>query len=212
MASISTLQDTFVSSGFNTGLWTSFTGGSATLANGNGMSTVFPSTTSSSTDGDITSNTAYDLTGVRAFMNVTSVSGSFSTHTDNSFRLRITNTDYLQVQYEAGTLFFQKVVASVQTNITSVTYNGSSHAWWSIRESGGTTFWETSSDGLNWTTQTSQANPIVVTGLTVLIAGTSFGVDTSPRNFTWRYFNTPFSEGPYRHLEVGNLSRAEVAN
>lgn len=213
MALLSALQDSFVGPALNTALWTAFTGGSATLVNGNGMSTNFGATTSSSTDGDITSNTTYDLTGVRCFMQVPSVSGSFAANTDCSFRLRITNANYLQIQYEAGTLFFQKVVASAQTNIANVTYNGSTHAWWGFRESGGTTFWETSSDGINWVTQTSQSNPITLTGLTVLIAGTSFGVDTSPRRFTWRYFNTPISEGIYNHLRVGDgMSVSGVAN
>jgi len=33
----------------------------------------------------------------------------------------------------------------------SFPYNAVNHAWWKIRESGGTAFFETSPDGLNWT-------------------------------------------------------------
>lgn len=221
MALISTFQDLFTGSALNTVQWTQFTGGSATFTYGAssgrwaGAATQvnFPSTTSSSTDGDLSSVASYDLTGVRSMLNVLSISGATATSSDCSFRLRIDGSNYLQIQYEAGTLFFQKVVAGVQTNIASLAFNAVNHAWWAFRESGGTTFWETSNDGFTFVTQTSQSNPIVVTSLSVLIAGTSFGVDTAPTPFAFRYFNYPLTHSPYNHAHVSDgMSRSEVMN
>lgn len=214
MALLSALKDSFVAPVLNTGNWTQFTGGSATMSYGNGASTIYPATTSSSTDGDLSSVGTFDMTSSGAFLNVTSVPGTTGANSDASFRIKKATTDYLQIQVENGTIFAQKVVASAQTNIASTTYNPITHAWWQMRESGGTTFWEVSSDGLSWLNLcTPQSNPITVTAMTVLIAGTSFGVDTSPRPFTFRYFNMPVSEGIYNHLRVGDgMSVAGVAN
>lgn len=213
MALLSALKDPFVGANLNTQLWTAFTGGSATLANGNGMSTIFPATTSSSTDGDISSNVNYDLTGNYAFMQIPSVSPASATSTDNEMRLRIDANNWLRWVKEGGSIFAQYKVAGSTTTVTSFTHNPAVHRWVGIFETGGFVTWSTSVDGLTWTPQGSPvADPIVITSLNVLIAGLSFGVDTAAGIFTWRYFNTPFSEGPYRHLEVGNLSRAEVAN
>lgn len=214
MALLNTLQDPFIGANLNTALWTQFTGGSATMSYGNGASTVFPATTSGSTDGDLSSIGTFDMTGNGAFLNVMSVPLAAAANTDCSFLLKKDASNYLQIQVEAGTIFAQKVVANVQTNITSQAYSPTKHAWWQIRESGGTTFWEFSTNPLNgWTLFTSQANPITVTAMTVLIAGVCFGVDTNPAPFTFRYFNVPFANGPYRHLEVKDgMSRGEVAN
>lgn len=214
MALLSSLQDLFTGKNLNTANWTQFTGGSATMTYGNGASVVFPASTSSSTDGDLSSVSTYDMTGNSAFLNVISAPLAAATSTDCSFRVRIDANNYLQIQKEAGNIYAQKNVSGTPTNITNMAYDPITHAWWQIREAGGTTFWEYSANPLNgWTLFTSQSNPIVVTSLSVLIAGTCFGVDTGPAPFTFRYFNIPISEASYNHLRVaGGMSRSEVAN
>lgn len=218
MAVLGTLKDLFTSSALNTQLWTQFTGGSATMSySGPGAAVVFPGTTSSSTDGDLSSATTYSLISSQALMSVTSVSGASAANTDCVLRLKADASNYVQIFYEAGTIFFSKVVATVQTNITSTAYSAATHAWWQIRESSGTTYWETSKDGLTWTTQTSQANPITLTALTVVIGGISFGVDTNATSFRFRFFNTPSTRSAVGnsfegHITVGEMSRSEIAN
>lgn len=223
MASISTLQDLFTSSGLNTGQWTQFTGGSATItygARGGGWAgsaaqVNFPASTTSSTDGDLTSNVTYDLTGSRAMLNVLSVAGAAATSTDCQLTLRVGAgfTNALRWVYEGGTLFAQYFVAGVTNTPTSFAFNAVTHAWWQIRETGGTIFWETSNDGFTWVVRASVATPITITGLTVLIAGLCFGVDTNPTPFTFRYFNFPLTHSPYNHAQVSDgMSRSEVMN
>lgn len=219
MAALGTLKDLFTASALNTQAWTQFTGGSATMSYGGpGATCTFPSTTSSSTDGDVSSNTTYDLTSSFGLLNVTSVSGASAVNTDCVFRLRQNATNYVEIFYEAGTLYFSKTVAAAKTNIANVAYSASTHAWWQIRESGGTTYWETSTDGLSWTTRASEANPITLTALTLVIGGICFGADSSPTPFRWRYFNTPTSTPGINnyfksHLVVGDgMGRSEMAN
>jgi hypothetical protein len=62
-----------------------------------------------------------------------------------------------------------KRVSGVATQLFSDTYDANEYRWFRIRERGGTTFWESSSDGMNWTIRHSAANPITVTALTVFI-------------------------------------------
>lgn len=196
------------------GNWTAFTGGSATLSYSSaGAQVNYPATTSSSTDGDITLATQYDLTANRVFLNIRGVPTG-STSSDCAFKLRASGSgsNLIGWLWEGGTMFAQQVVATVQSNLTSFAFNATAHAWWSIRETAGTTYWETSPDGINWTVRFSVANPITVTSMDCLIAGTCFGVDTNNTPFIWRSFNLnnsihPVNRGPRPHPFSPGLAR-----
>lgn len=187
---VNNLQDLFNQNTLNTGKWTQFIGGSATMSySSTGAQVTFPVATTSSTDGDITSKLPYDLTSSTAYLQVLGVSGVSATSTDCALWLRIDGSNWVRWVYEAGTLFAQYQVAGVTTTLFSVTYSAVTHLYWRIRESGGTTFWDTSADGSSYINQASVANPIALTNLFVLISGTSFGVDISPTPFIWNNFN-----------------------
>lgn len=213
MALLSSLKDPFISQALDTSLWTQFTAGGATFAYANGAQVIYPASTTSSTDGDISSVNNFDMSSNGAFMQVLSVpsDGGAST-TDAELRIG-SSSNCVDILWEGGSLFAQKKVAGVNTNLTSVTYNANTHAWWKIRELGGVTFWETSPDGLTWNLLFSATNPIPVTAVGVNISGTAFSTASSPGSFLWRYFNTPNSTNVERHLRVGDgMSRSGVAN
>jgi len=71
------------------------------------------------------------------------------------------DTDFTKIQWDGtnGTqlLEFEENIGGVQ-NLTSITYDSNAHKFLQIRESGGTTFWETSATGQSgtWTTQRSK--------------------------------------------------------
>ena len=192
---VSTLQDRFNLTSLQTSLWNQYTAGSATMSYASGGATCnYPASSTSATDGDITSNSTYDLTGSRISLKVTAVPSTSTkadatfSFTDNSFN------NILAWLYEAngsgtGYLYAQQVVSGTQTNLLSITYNSTTHKYWSIREKGGTIYWETSSDGINWTTQYSKANPITTTSLYANIGGSCYENETSPGVFTWSNFN-----------------------
>lgn len=64
---------------------------------------------------------------------------------------------------DGGSIAAYKVVAGVQSQVASGTYNSSTHKWLRIRESGGTIYWDYSTDGITWTNFTSLANPFAIT-------------------------------------------------
>jgi hypothetical protein len=66
-----------------------------------------------------------------------------------------------------------KKVATVSTSVYSATYDSAVHKWFRIRESAGTTYWDTSVDGTTWTNRANEANPIAVIDFVVdMLAGT----------------------------------------
>lgn len=189
MASISTLQDLFNQTTLNTGLWTQFTGGSATMTYAStGAQVNFPASSTSATDGDISSNVGYDLTGSSIFMHGTTMP-SAATSADAELRIFQNGTNWYRWVYEGGTLFAQKQIAGVTVTIFSVAYNSSTHAYWKIAESGGTITWSTSVDGITFTSRGTFANTLTITSMTVLIAGTCFENETNPGTFKWNNLN-----------------------
>lgn len=212
MASMSTLRDPFVGANLNTQLWNLFTGGGATTSNGNGMTVNYPASSTSSTDGDITSVTTYDLTGSNAFMQVLSVPSN-ATSADAALTMKVDASNFLRFVKEGSTLFAQKQVLTVTATVSSATYDPVLHKWWQIRESGGTIFWDTSTDGETWTNFTTFVNVLTITSITVLIAGTCFQAESNPGTYSWKFFNTNDSTGPQNHFRVGDgMSRSEWAN
>lgn len=53
-------------------------------------------------------------------------------------------------------LVFRETVAGVDSD-TQIAYSLGAHKWWRLREAAGTLYWETSSDGINWTIRRSKA-------------------------------------------------------
>lgn len=192
MAAIGTLVDPFNLTALQTDLWTEFTGGSATMTyTGNGVVVSFPQASTSSTDGDISSDTTYDLTGSSIYLNVIQVPNS-GTNANAVLRVAQDGTNYYRWVFEAGTLYAQRVIAGATTTVTP--------------------------DGLegNWVNRGTFTNVLTLTAMTVLIAGVCYQNETAPGKFIFRYLNTRRSGGPSfdaPHLDVGSgMSRTDIAN
>ncbi|MGW5122958.1 chitosanase [Streptomyces sp. NPDC004069] len=67
-----------------------------------------------------------------------------------------------------GRLRLESNVSYWDDNAPELTYNGSTHRWWGIREASGTLYFETSTDGVTWTTRRSITTPAWVIGRTTL--------------------------------------------
>lgn len=183
------LQDPFNQNTLNSAKWVQTTLGSATISyDATGATISYPSSSTSSTDGDLTSAHIYDLTGSMAYVHVLAVP-SAATSADAELRLEIDGSNYLRWVYEAGTLYAQYNVAGSKTTLFSVAYSSSTHAYWRIREASGTIFWDTSTDGITWTNRASVANPIAVLRLLAVIAATCFQNETNPGTFKVNDFN-----------------------
>ncbi|GKQ34598.1 LamG domain-containing protein [Streptomyces sp. A012304] len=71
-------------------------------------------------------------------------------------------------RYDAGTgvISAQSQTGFADGAAVNLTYSAIDHAWLRVRESGGTVYWETSSDGFTWTTRRTLATPAWVTSQT----------------------------------------------
>lgn len=86
--------------------------------------------------------------------------------TSNVLRFMVLDSYSSQV----GHLWAVRVVAGVRTDWDLGPYSPITHAWWRIREASGTVYWETSADGLTWTTGASAAPGFAVTALAIRFA------------------------------------------
>jgi hypothetical protein len=72
--------------------------------------------------------------------------------------LRFDDTHVLSFVLLAGTLYARLVDGGSTSNVTA-NFDPVAHRWWQIVESGGTTRWETSPDGITWNTVVSRSTP-----------------------------------------------------
>lgn len=192
-AKVSTLTDAFDQVTLDTTKWTQTTAGSATMAYAStGATVTYPASSTSSTLGQDQSVALYDLGASSAYAQILAVPTSI-TSADAEFRLQLDASNWVRWVYEAGTLFAQKFIAASRTNVTSFTYNSTTHKFWRISETAGTISFDTSSDGSSWTSQATLADPFTITALRVMILGSCFQAETSPGTFKWNNFNVSSS-------------------
>lgn len=166
MAGFATFSDPLTASTQNTGLWG---GNFGTLAwTGGGFLITNPINYTGY--GGQSSNSAYDLTGASVFVNIANV-GSQVLVSCESVPLEVnfsSSANRLFFYVNGGNISCFKTIAGAQTQVgSSATYNSTTHKWLRIRESGGTIFFDRSTDGKTWTNMTSVANPFAVTALFV---------------------------------------------
>jgi hypothetical protein len=161
-ALISSLFDNFDDNSLNTGKWNDTT---SNVAETNGQIQITNDTGGVSKW--IGSNTPYDLTGLS--MSVRIVDLADTTINNYAFALWVYNNsnNYLRwkFSYNGSNTIIEaiKTVAGVGTSLFNATYDSVTHRYIRFRELSGTTYWEYSSDYVNWTTAWSEANPISVT-------------------------------------------------
>jgi hypothetical protein len=188
-AALSTYSDAFDQNSLGAS-WTQTTAGSATMSYSvAGAVCTFPASSTSATIGRVLSKSAYTLIGSSGYLGVLTTP-LVTTSADGEFRLSLDANNWVRWVEEAGTLYAQYMIAGSRTTATSFAYNSTTHKFWRMNESGGTVFWDTSSDGSSWTNQGSVANPITLTALQVYIAGSCFQNEISPGTYTWNDFNT----------------------
>lgn len=114
---------------------------------------TYPALTSSSTytmRGSSLCARVYAGTGTASNSNIMSVGGTLASHT-------AANT--VQILYRQGLIVFRIRDGGGVASDLSMSYSASVHAWWRIREDGGTLYWETSSDGSTWVPRRTIATP-----------------------------------------------------
>jgi hypothetical protein len=82
---------------------------------------------------------------------------------------------------EKGQLYSRVTLGGTYQNLGSVLYSAQLHAWWRIRESGGTLLWETAPDGKTWTIQQQLSTlPFAIDVLDVEIGSETYKPEANP--------------------------------
>jgi len=184
MALIGTLVDNF-NNGVDTSNWSK----TSSVVASNGQITV----SHTATGGDykwIATQANYDLTGSFAHVQITDFGDQTIVQHESDIKVQKDGSNYLLFAIRNGFIAAVKVVAGTPTQIgSSLALDYTNHRWIRIRESGGTTFWDTAPDGTTWTNRWSTANPFAITSLQfVLITGSNTN-ETAGSHITWDNFN-----------------------
>ena len=165
MAKIATLADNFDDNSLNTGLWTA-TNNAGVVGSETGSRYQFAIAPSTAAYSYLTSVATYDLTNSAVYVQLVDEGdqgiGSLEifiveVHSDSNNRL---------FWYLSGGFWgCYKTVAGVQTGLAFDARDPDIHKWFRIRETSGTTYWETSADAVSWTVQYSESTPITVTAV-----------------------------------------------
>ena len=155
----------------------------------------------------IISQAVYDLTSSQA---VISVMGTPSAVTNayGFLTLGPAGTTYLEWIILGGTLTANYYISGTKTTLVNLTYSPVTHAWWRIRESGGTSYWDTSPDGLSWVNQASVADPFTETQLFADIGAGCYENETNPGSFVVSDFNVTPAIAPAAALPGPSWRRA----
>jgi hypothetical protein len=168
----SSLTDDFDDNSLDTDAWNNWGGSNVVEQNQRlELSTTASSTNYYGMEGKV----RYDLTNSFARVEVLDA-GNQSLTSFQFFPLiaEIDQDNRLDFQITGGVLYAQKTVATtVSSDLAHATFNATTHRYLRIREASGTTYWEYSGDGSNWTSLYSEATPIDVTRLrAAFIVGT----------------------------------------
>lgn len=160
------LGDDFDDGRVDTTLWTTNTGGAGVeTAEGRLRITLAPGV-----DTNFTSARSWTLSGSKVTAKLCAVpalNGS-SNCAASMWVLSTTSGTRIGWRYDAstGVLAAMSQTGFADGTPTNLTYSAIDHAWLRVRESGGTVYWETSSDGASWTTRRTLATPAWVTSQT----------------------------------------------
>jgi hypothetical protein len=136
---------------------------------------------------------AYDLTGSSISVKIPQLAGTNNSTAVTAFGVSTTGpggTTALRMFVANASLTVLHDVSGTTTTVVSLPYKPVFDTAWRFRESGGTTYYETSADGINFTAIASEANPITVTSLYVgLWCGYASGTTPSPANALYSEFN-----------------------
>ena len=186
-AALSTLKDDFNDGVKDSGKWIY---GSRGVSETAGTLHIPPYLDSNAVYTGVTSKEAYSLVGSSSVVQVNRVpSGAQS---EVWFELQMPNDRFtkLSIVYSASRILFRSDVGGVN-DTTSATFNPTTDRWWRIRESGGTTFWDTSPDGANWTTRKTKGSVSALSTVVVKIRAGQYASSTSPGDAIFDSFNLP---------------------
>jgi hypothetical protein len=148
---------------------------------------------------------SYDLTSSSAVLNIVHAANIGNGTTQSYWTVAPTpGSNELAFQMSNGNVGAQTTVSGTQTVFNNTAFSATAHSWQRIRESGGTTYWETSRDGWNWNPFYSTSNPFAITSCKPSIGCGFYGTEPTPGTFVTRLLNLPaaLSQLPFNRVPV----------
>lgn len=194
--SIAGLSDDFNDNSLDTAKWTNASSGTATVAETGQQIVMTPAASVAGANyAVLDSAKPYNLLGSNCYVQLVSAM-NLGANKDSSFFVYIDANNavgfILQFSATVMTLKTMQKVAGVTTlavTIFSAATYDATHRWLRIREASGTTYWDTSADGVSWSNRHNIANPIALGAVQVeMDAGTVASV-ASPGTMVWDNLN-----------------------
>jgi hypothetical protein len=157
--------------------WTTDTSNAAATQGGQ-LTITLANQPSSTAQGVYRSIQRTDLTGSRLFIDVIQATNT-SSHAEAFLRLRFDANDWIAIAQSNDALNLQ-LGGSSNPAVTVMPYDNVTHRWWQLRESAGTVYFETSVDGVNWTTRGSVATPWFAASVSIEIGAEAAAFESSP--------------------------------
>lgn len=186
-AKTNSFYEDFDEGALNAAAWANFISSGTIVVAGTSL-TLTPAN-STTGEAQITSINQFDLQDSFLAAKVTTTSPSGAV--DNVLKVYIDASNAYSILVE-GTLFVvDRLVAGAETGPFTATYDPVAMAWWRIRESKGTIYFEVSPDSHSWTTLYKEATAIDVRNMTILITCVEFASTATPGAMVVDKVNTP---------------------
>lgn len=162
--------------------------GATAVVTGGQLVMTMPSDPAAGAGAQLRSYMRTDLRGQRVWVEVSEM---VDTSTNAAAELVVTNgwVDYLEFFQIGGLLYLKAWRAGTVTAETDIPYDPVAHRWWQFREDAGTTYWETSPDGLVWTSRLTAPTPSLVTHAEVWMSAYTGPGITNPGRVVWDNLN-----------------------
>jgi hypothetical protein len=138
----------------------------------------------------------FDLTGSQVQVEVKQMLDPTSS-ADAQLHLNGLTGDLLEIIQESGTLYFRRWLGGTDTELANAAWDPVAMRWWRIRESGGTTFYETSPDGAAWVKRASEPNAPFVRFVRVELSAGAWQAEATPGSFHVDALNGGAATGIY---------------
>lgn len=171
--------------------WAFASGGAARAETGGRLVITLADMTAGSSYAGYATNRTYDLTESRVYVEVpvmASTATAAQVYMSAAFN-RPGPDDRVQFLQESGTLSARKDIAGTISTLWSAPWDATAHRWWQLRETGGLLYWETSPDGVVWTTRATDGDPTNLAAVRIEIGAGTWRSETSPGTAAFDHVN-----------------------
>jgi hypothetical protein len=211
MAKAHTVADNFNDNSISTARWTAFWNPGPVaerIREVNGRIEIRPASGASGYSG--LNTTAYhDLTGSEVRVQVIRALDPPLATVETFLRANKDASNRVALIISEGLLSCELVLAGQYTYFGEQPYDDQAHRWLRLRERDGSTIWEVSPDGGEWTVLATRANPFAMTALQLEIGAGTWAAVTAPGVAVFDSFNTP-ATSLSRRVEQRRLAARDV--